>query len=281
MGIEVNKYRALKEMILSNETLVVPDAFDGISARIIEFAGFKAVQCSGYSFSVSKRYADESMISLDENIKTTTEIVNAVNLPVFADGEDGYGSNELFEHNILKFVKTGIAGINIEDANIWSPFYKEYVVPESEMLMKIDIVNKVKKSEGIQDFILNARTDILSSIDNRQEGLKKAIERANLYLDSGADIAFITNVKTKDEIKLLNSEINGPISIAAGLAYNIDNYDINDCKELGVARVSLPSTLLLSSLKSQLDVISNINRNGSFAEIKSQLLDIETLHKLR
>lgn len=277
----MNKYKALKDMILSDETLVVPDAFDGISARIIEFAGFNAVQCSGYSFSVSKKYGDESLVSLDENLSTTTEIVNAVDLPVFADGEDGYGSNKLFEHNILKFMRTGIAGINIEDGNIWFPYYNKSVVPESEMLKKIEIVNKLKKTECLPDFILNCRTDILGSIDDRKEGLNKAIERANLFLDAGADIAFITNVKTKEEIKLLNSEINGPISIAAGLAYNIDNYDINDCKELGVARVSLPSTLLLSSLKSQLDVISNIHKNGNFSEIKSKLLDIETLHKLR
>lgn len=277
----MNKYKRLKELIISNETLVVPDAYNGITASLIEYAGFEAVQCSGYCFSVSKTYQDESLITLDENLKITEEIVNAVKIPVFADGEDGYGSSKIFENNIKRFIKTGIAGINIEDQNIWSPFYKSEILPESEMLNKIEIINKLKSQFNLPDFILNARTDILGCYEERKLGLNKAIERANLYLESGADIAFVTNVKTKDELKLLNREICGPISVAAGLAYNIDKYDINDCREIGISRVSLPSTLLLTSLKSQLEALKTLNKDGSFSDIKSRLLDIDILKKIR
>jgi 2-methylisocitrate lyase-like PEP mutase family enzyme len=62
----MDNYKKLKKLITEKETLVVPDAYDGISARIIEAMGFKAVQCSGYSFSISKRYKKESLISLEE-----------------------------------------------------------------------------------------------------------------------------------------------------------------------------------------------------------------------
>lgn len=277
----MNKYKRLKELILSDETLVVPDAYSGLTARLIEFSGFKAVQCSGYSFSVSKMYKDESLITLDENLSISSEIVKAVEIPVFADGEDGYGSDIVFENNIQKFMDVGISGINIEDQNIWCPFYNEKVLPIDQMIEKINIINRLKEKNGLPDFILNFRTDILGTFEDRKRGLSEAINRANLYLDAGADISFITNVKTKDEIRLLKKEINGPISIAAGLAYNIDNYDINDCREIGVSRVSLPSTLLLSSIKSQLDSLDMLNRSGSFKDIKNNLVDIDKLNRVR
>lgn len=277
----MDRYDVLKQLIDDSETLVVPDAYNGMTSRLIEFAGFKAVQCSGYSFSVSKKYRDESLISMEENIKTTEEIVQAVNVPVFADGEDGYGCAEVFKNSIDKFIKTGIAGINIEDQNIWAPYHPNSILPVSAMVEKINIVKELKQHNNIPNFVLNSRTDILGSYSNRSEGLKKAIERANIYLEAGADLTFITNVKTKEEIKLLNEEIDGPISIAAGLAYNITNYDINDCKEIGIARVSIPSTLILTALNSQLKALKTLKETGSFTEIKEDLMDIDILNELR
>jgi len=121
----MNSYQILKNLITNKETLIVPDAYNAISAKLIEYIGFKAVQCSGYSFSISKKYNDEKLITIDENISTTQEIVNAVNIPVMADGEDGYGNTEVFKNNLIKFINTGISGINIEDQNLWNPYSTE------------------------------------------------------------------------------------------------------------------------------------------------------------
>jgi 2-methylisocitrate lyase-like PEP mutase family enzyme len=194
----MNKYQTLKNLITDSETLIVPDAYNGISAKLIEYAGFKAVQCSGYSFSISKKYEDESLISIDENISITEEIVNAVNIPVMADGEDGYGNTEVFKNNLIKFIKTGIAGINIEDQNLWNPYNVEKIVSLKTMTDKIKNVIEIRNKLDINDFILNARTDALRSIENRKEAIKIAITRSNQYLELGADICFITYLKTKD-----------------------------------------------------------------------------------
>ena len=101
--------------------------------------------------------------------------------------------------------------------------------------------------EGNPNFIINARTDALRSTEDRSEGLKIAISRANQYIESGADIAFITYVETMDEVKIISREVKGPISIAAGMPYNIENFSINDLKKQGIARISLPTLLILSS----------------------------------
>jgi len=278
----MNKYQTLKKLIISNETLIVPDAYNAISARLIEHVGFKAVQCSGYSFSISKKYGYEKLITLDENLSITREIVNAVNIPVMADGEDGYGNAEIFKNNLVKFINTGISGINIEDQNLWNPYSTGKIVPLKVMTDKITEFIKTKNELNIPDFILNARTDSLRSMGNRNEALKTAIERCNHYLELGADICFVAYVQTKDEIKLLKKEINGPLSIAAGLPYNINEFSINDCIEYGVERVSLPSILISASVKSMHSILNDIMKSGGFDEIinDDRLMDVNVLSEL-
>jgi 2-methylisocitrate lyase-like PEP mutase family enzyme len=271
----MNMYKKLKDLLDSDETLVVPDAYDGISAGIIEAAGFKAVQCSGYSFSISRKYKKESFITLAENLSITQMIVDAVGIPVFADAEDGYGSGEVFLNNVTKFVRAGIAGINIEDQNLWSPYTNESLLPLSE---SIDRLSSLRKK--FPELIINARTDALNLAKERKDGIKEAIKRANAFYETGVNLCFITGVKTKEEIKLLKKEISGPVSIAAGLPYNINNFDIADCIEIGVARVSLPSLMIFTAIKSQYDMLKEIEQSGSFNKIYDSLIDMDNLQSL-
>jgi len=274
--------KTLSDYIHSEETLVVPDAYDAISARIIQCAGFKAVQCSGYSMSLSMLYKEEKFVSIDENLSRTREIVSAVNIPVMADGEDGYAQDDLFEHNLRRFINTGIAGINIEDQNLWNPRRKEIIVSAEELLNKIKTVLSLKTQLKIPHFLLNARTDALKTTDNRTAALNLAIERANLYLAAGADMAFIPYVKTRDEVRLLKNEVNGPLSIAAGLPYNIKEFSVNDCRDIGIARVSLPSLMILTNFKSLVSAAASISQSETFDSIISEesMLDQSTLSSI-
>ncbi len=278
----MDKYRELKKLLTCGETLIMPDAYNGISARLIEYAGFKAVQCSGYSYSVARKYRTEDVLTIDENISITKEIVNSVKIPVMADSEDGYGEEEVFHNNIIKFINTGIAGINIEDQNLRNHDFSGKIVPFNMMARKINEVNKIKKELNIPDFILNARTDALKSLENRNEAMKIAVDRGNKYLELGVDICFVTNVITKDEIKLLKKEIKGPLSIAAGMPYNINEFDINFCIEFGVEHVSLPSILISSTMKTILQILDEIKKSGSFNEIidNDDLLSEDILSEL-
>ncbi|MEJ2665456.1 MAG: isocitrate lyase/phosphoenolpyruvate mutase family protein [Spirochaetia bacterium] len=86
----VTKQTELKRLLAAEQPLVVPDAYDVLSARIIQAAGFKAVQCSGYSFSLNNLYKNERALSFEKNLEITGNILRSVHLPVTADGEDGY-----------------------------------------------------------------------------------------------------------------------------------------------------------------------------------------------
>jgi 2-methylisocitrate lyase-like PEP mutase family enzyme len=267
----MEKSKVLKNLIDSKETLVMPNAYDPISARIIEYVGFKAVQCSGYGFSIAACKKNEIDIDLKENLSVTSKIVETVSIPVMADGEDGFGGIDQIPDTITKFMNLGVSGINLEDQVLDKKSFVT-VVDSSLMIEKIKIARNTAVQNGNADLIINGRTDAMNVFESRKDGLRESIKRANLYLEAGADIVFVTNVKTLEEAKILVKEINGPLSIAAGLGYNIKHFSINDLKEIGVARVSLPTIAISAIIRTLLTSMESL-KTGEF----THLLDKEIL----
>lgn len=256
----MNKSKLLKDFILDKETLIMPNAFDPISARMIENAGFKAVQCSGYSFSIRAAYSKESEVTLDDNLEWTRQIVNAVDVPVMADAEDGYGDVRTIPETVRRFMGTGVAGLNLEDQILGNSGPIE-LIGQDVMVEKITSARETAEHEGNPDLVLNGRTDTLKSIPDREEALNVAIERANSYLDAGATLAFIVYTATLEEVQTITQEVKGPVTIAAGMPYNLRNFTIDDLRKFGVARVSLPSLLIYSSLKGMERALNHVKMN--------------------
>ena len=144
------------------------------------------------------------------------------------------------------------------------------------MADKIKSAIEIKIKNNKPDFIINARTDALSSTNDRKEAQKIAIKRANKYIEEGADICFITGVRTLEELRLFSKEVNGPLSIATGLVYNINEFNINDCIELKIARVSLPTFAIFSIIKPLINNLKTIMKTGDFSEIiKNDLMFLD------
>ncbi len=261
----MNGSKRLKELLTAKETLVMPDAYDPISARIIEQAGFKAVQCSGYSFSLAACRKQEIDIGLEENVAITARIVEAVSVPVRADGEDGCGGVEQMPQTIERYVKIGTAGVNLEDQVLdRQPGVR--VVDAAVMQEKIRVAKAAAKAAGNPDLVINGRTDALRTFAAKKDGLAEAVRRGNLYLEAGADLVFVTGVSALEEVRELVKGIQGPVSIAAGLANNLGAFSINDLKALGVARVSLPSIAISASIKAVLQAMEAL-KSGAFTEL--------------
>lgn len=276
----MNKSKLLRDLILDKETLIMPNAYDPISARMIEKAGFKAVQCSGYSFSIQAAYPRESDLTLDDNLKWTRRIVEAVDVPVMADAEDGYGDIKTIPETVEKFMKVGVAGLNLEDQILGKPGPLE-IVDEEVMVQKITLAREAAEVKGNSDLVINGRTDALKSTPDREEALNIAIERANAYLDAGATLAFIVYTATMEEVLTINREVKGPVTIAAGMPYNLHNFSISDLKKCGVARISLPSLLIYSSLKSMQKALKHVKMDEMEKLMDNDdLYSVEDLNKL-
>jgi 2-methylisocitrate lyase-like PEP mutase family enzyme len=275
----MNQSGSLKNLLLSGKTLVMPDAYDPISARLIEKSGFKAIQCSGYSFSIALARQKEIDISRSENVEITRRIVNAVEIPVMADAEDGYGCGDDLKKTVNMFMEAGVAGLNLED-QILDNANGVCIIDEGDMVEKINITRETAEKNGNMDFIINGRTDALKSLSDREKGLNLAVERANVYLDAGADITFIPYVETLEEAKTLVNQIKGPMSIAIGMPYNIKNLSIKNLKDLGIARVSLPTLLIYSSLKGVYESLNHLKNEDILGIDENMLYDVDELKEL-
>lgn len=262
----MNMCTRLKELLNTGTTLVMPDAYDPISARIIEKSGFLAVQCSGGSYSISACYKSEADIMYQDNLEQTKKIVQAVNIPVMADGEDGYGDAKAMDKTIRDYIAAGAAGINIED-QIISRGGPTRIIEKEAMIEKIIAAKEAKHAAGSPDFIINARTDALKVTADRISNRNEAIDRANAYLAAGADLTFVAYANTLEEVVILKHEIQGPLSIAAGLPYNIKEFSVQELIDLKLARVSLPMLMIYSSIQGMLKSLGSIKNSNSFEEI--------------
>ncbi|MCX5827003.1 MAG: isocitrate lyase/PEP mutase family protein [Deltaproteobacteria bacterium] len=262
----MNDRQILQELLKVEQPLVMPDAYDGLSARLIQMAGFKAVQCSGFSIGLASRAAPEQAVDFDKNLDTTRDIVRAVTIPVMADGEDGFGPPASVYKTVGAFLDVGVSGINLEDQVLPTPKAKDVIDPVL-MVEKIKAARDAARDKHAADMVINARTDALAACDDRLKGIAEAIIRGNKYLQAGADLVFVTAVATPDEAKRIVDGIEGPVSIAAGMPYNINTLTIGQLRACGVARVSLPAIAVFSAIQAIKKTLLIIRDSDSFEGI--------------
>jgi 2-methylisocitrate lyase-like PEP mutase family enzyme len=249
---------------------------------MIENAGFKAVQCSGFSMALAVGCKTEDDLSFNRNLQITQDIIRSVSIPVMADGEDGYGAPEKVAETVKAFVNIGASGINLEDQILRASGHKG-VIDTDLMVEKIIAARKAAEECDVSDLIINGRTDALAVAADRKSGLKEAIERATRYLESGADLVFVTSVVTLDEAKILAKEIPGPLSIAAGLPNNIGTLSIDDLKNCGLARISLPTIAVFATIQAIKQAFRSITEKNDLHELQrlDLLCTMDDLAKLK
>lgn len=272
----------LRSLLRTERPLVMPDAYDALSARMIQNAGFKAVQCSGYSMALSSGCKAEEDFSLERNLQITKDIVNAVSIPVMADGEDGFGLPDEVAKTVKAFAGIGVSGINLEDQKLRIAGDKG-VIDAALMSEKIIAARQAAKGCNAADLVINGRTDALAVATDRKMGLKDAISRATQYLDAGADLVFVTSVITLDEAVTLTKEIPGPVSIAAGLPNNIGTLSMERLKDCGVARISLPTIAVFAALQAFKGALETIMTSNDLQQLQQRNLlcsmeDLANLH---
>jgi len=201
------KTTLFKQYVLDKEILVMPGAFDSLSAGIIEKTGFKAVTLGGYPLSATiLGKPDVSLLTLTEMVNHTRNIVQAVDIPVFTDGDTGHGNVTNVASTIREFEQAGVAGLFIED----QVFPKRCGHMEGKQVVDtIEMVAKIKAAVDArvdEDMMIMARTDALAV-----HGLDEAIIRGNIYREAGADMMFIEAAPAIDDMRRITSEVDAPL----------------------------------------------------------------------
>ncbi len=244
------------------EILVLLNSWDAGSSKLIEGCGYKAIATTSMGIAASLGYPDCEVIQLSEMIKVITQIVNAVKVPVSVDIEAGYGNNlnEIMD-SVKKIIATGIVGINIEDSIELNPI----LIDEMEFCERISAIRNLSDSLGFH-LVINARTDsFYVSSSSTQEKLTESIRRGNKYREAGADCIFVQPVWEKEMISTLVKEINAPINILVNPTIGAGQpLSISELHDLGVARVSLGSSLMKATLALIKKVADELSIKGTY-----------------
>ena len=252
------KAEAFRAMHDRSRILVLPNAWDAMSARVIEEAGARAIATTSAGVAFSVGYPDGEAIPRDEMIAAIARIARVVTIPVTADIESGF-TNDAREvaETVRSVIDAGAVGINLEDQ----------VHDRSPHLYDLDVaVERVRAAREAADsagvpIVINARTDVyLLGIGEPDTRFEHAIRRANAYRKAGADCLFLPAVARRADIERIVPALDGPLNLLAfpGIP------TIPELEGLGVARLSAGTWLTLNAMSSLKRTVAELLSTGTY-----------------
>ena len=244
----------LRKAIMERRAVAVPGCHDALSAKVIEKAGFEAIQISGYGLAGSYLgKPDVGLVRMKDVLDLSWNVAQAVKIPVMADIDTGGGNAVNAAWITERLIAMGLAGMNIEDQVFpkrCGHMAGKEVIPAEEMAGKVRACAMVR--DGLdKDFIINARTDVFAGM-----GLTEAVRRCNLYLEAGADLAFIDGIKSRSDIEIAVKAVRGPLSVNlmdAITGMKTELIPIPELAKMGVGRVSIPVASIMVAHKALMD----------------------------
>lgn len=265
---------ALFRTLHDRRPLVLPDAWDASSARVIELAGALAIATTSAGIAWAYGRGDGQKLGRDEMMEAIRHIVRTVDVPVTADIEGGYGdgSPRAVAETVRAVVATGAVGINLEDSpgRNGEPLLTPEVHAE-----RVRTAREAAHAAG-GDLVINARTDVyLLQVGEPETRFDEAVRRANLYHAAGADCCFVPGVSDAATIAALVGALNGPLNIMANPA----SPSITQLGQFGVARVSLGPALAEVALAATQRAARELLEQGTYSSLEDRLTfdDVEAM----
>ncbi len=227
-----------RSLLRRKEILLAPGAFDGLSAKLIERAGFPLVYATGGGIARSMGLPDLGLLSFTEVLQRVKEIVRSTSLPVIADADTGYGNALNVIRTVREFEGAGVAALHIEDQIFpkrCGHYEGQSLISAQEMKGKIEAAVHARQDP---DMVIIARTDACSAF-----GLDEAISRASNFVEAGADAIFIEAPRSLQEIKAIARQIRAPLIFNMTEGGKSPVVSMAKLEELGFKIVLLPSDL--------------------------------------
>ncbi|MEM1924863.1 MAG: methylisocitrate lyase [Pyrobaculum sp.] len=265
----------LREELAKPGIVAVPGVFNAVSALLAQQLGFKAVYVSGAAVTASMALPDLGLITLDEMVKATKYIVDAVDIPVVVDIDTGYGEALNVMRAVREFESIGAAAIQIEDQVLpkkCGHLSGKALIPPEEMMKKIRAAIEARRNP---DFVIIARTDAVGVT-----GFEDAVERAQLYLEAGADVIFPEALRSEEEFREFARRVKAP------LLANMTEFGVSPLisakklEEYGYKFVIYPVTALRVALYFVREVYKSIRDQGTQAAWVDKMLTRRELYDL-
>lgn len=274
----MNDAKNLKKIMEKTTFIAAPGAYDALTAKIVESQGFPAVYMTGYGTSVSGfGLPDLGFLTMTEMVQNAGRMADAVEIPLIADADTGYGNPMNVVRTVREFEKAGVSAIHLEDQQ-WPKrcghMNGKSVVETTDMTAKIKAAVDARLDD---DFLIIARTDTLAV-----NGLEDAVERANIYSEAGADILFVEAPKSREEMEKIPEMLpDKPLLI--NMAPLTPNMSIQELRDMGYSLALYPGVCLAAAIAACNEEVKRLKDTGKqrdFSEWKQSFGELNAWLKV-
>ncbi len=267
----MTKAGKLRELLARDEVIIAPGAYDALSAKMIEAAGFELIGTTGYGMhGAMLGTPDNGLLAFNEMADALSKMVDAVSVPVMADAEGGYGNAINTIRTVRTFEKAGLGGLFIEDQKLPPncPFLKA-----TQMISIDEMVGKIKAAVDTRvdtDFVIVARTDA---------AFDEAVERCNIYAEAGADMVKVIP-KSRRDLEEFPKRIKAPIHLGFYTGNGVsDGLTAWDAGKMGYKIVTFAFVCLFANVKATLDVLKTVKEKGTDEGVQNAMISIADYFK--
>jgi 2-methylisocitrate lyase-like PEP mutase family enzyme len=257
--------KSLYDQIKSGPMVVAPGAYDCITARLIEQAGYSAVYMTGAGTSAAHGLPDYGLLTMSEMVANAQRITATIGVPLVSDSDTGYGNELNAYRTVQEFERAGVCAIHIED----QVFPKKCGHLEDKELISLeDYVAKIRaavSAKRTREFQIIARTDSRAGA-----GFEEAVRRSNAALAAGADMAFLEAPQTMAEVEQVPKLVKGPCLLNVVLGGKTPAVNLRDAEQMGYRIAILPGMLIASIIGLCDKMLADVKETGVLAQPYSQ-----------
>lgn len=264
----------LRELLSKPDIIVAPGAYDGITARLAEQAGFPVVYMTGAGTSMARGFPDFGLLSMSEMVENAGVMARSISVPLISDADTGYGNELNVTRAVREFETRGVAGIHIEDQV--SPkrcghLDGKVVVSHEEFISKIRAAVAARRDP---DFLIIARTDARAVTS-----FEDAIGRANAALGMGADMAFVEAVQTAEELSSVPRLVKGPCLLNVVPGGKTPRITMEEAQALGYRLAIHPGVLLGAVIVAADQALQKLRATGETPNIPQGATVMDTFRR--
>jgi 2-methylisocitrate lyase-like PEP mutase family enzyme len=259
--------QTLKKLLQREKLLVAPGCFDGLSARLVEEAGFEAAYLSGGAVARSMGIPDIGLVTMSESIERAGQVVSAIGIPIIADADTGYGNAVNLVRTVREFERIGVAAIHIEDQitpKRCGHLDGKEVIPLAEMEMKLDAALKTRTDS---DFYIIARTDARGV-----HGFDDAIQRARAFAKLGVDAIFVEAPQSEEELAEIPRRLPDiPLLVNVFKGGKTPMLPMERLEKMGYRIAIYPSETQRAAIHAMRNALATLKREGTTESIDATL----------
>lgn len=272
----MKKSTQLRKLIEREGIVVMPGAYDCLSAKLVEQAGFEMVGVTGAGVAASiLGYPDVGLTTMTDVLNQTRNIIRAVDIPVFADCDTGYGNPINVFRTIQEFENAGVAGLFIED-QVWPKrcghFEGKHLISKQEMIKKIEAALDARRDP---DLVIMARTDARAV-----EGLDRAIERARAYAEAGVDMIFIEAPQSVEELRIVAKAVDVPTMANMVEGGKTPLASVHELEEMGFKFASFSGSAQKIAMRAMQELLIALKATGRLDGVLGRIASLSERSEL-